>query len=298
MRLNKDFIFKHIRETKYPLWALYLVQNYRRVPLAFYNGDDFADEEKPEGKCEKSCSRLANTLDDFPAEAVLSIDLKNAKSANGSGILGPFEFVNMSKDDAETVAPAQPQQFAGFGFTQPPNGWISAEVLQAKLDEMRAENERKINELIFKQRERDFEERMQRERKELEELRKELKDEKKKYDSGTGKVAQCLAGAGKIMLGQLFPGLGIDTAEAAQELAGAQAQQQLPQNTQAAAAQAQTVPTDNKYKAVERLAEFLYTSPGVTEQQVISLSEGIKEQLAKGTHDPGTKEKEADNGKL
>lgn len=289
MRLNKDFIFKHIRETKYPLWALYLVQNYRRVPLAFYNGDDFADDEKAEGKCEKSCIRLANTLQDFPPEAVLSIDLKNAKSANGSGILGPFEFVNMSKEDAETTSTPQ-QQFAGFGFANPPAGWVSEQVLQAKLDELRAENKREINELIFKQRVTDFEERVARERKELDELRRELRDEKKKYDSGTGKVAQCLAGAGKIMLGQLFPGLGIDTAEAAQELAGAQ--QQLPQNTQAPTAKQ---PRDKKYLAIERLAEMLYTSPYVTEERIASLSDGIKTELAKNaTHDP-TK-KEVDNG--
>lgn len=293
MRLNKDFIFKHIRETKYPLWALYLVQNYRRVPLAFYNGDDFADDEKAEGKCEKSCIRLANTLQDFPPEAVLSIDLKNAKSANGSGILGPFEFVNMSKEDTETASTPQ-QQFAGFGFANPPAGWVSEQVLQAKLDELRAENKREINELIFKQRVKDFEERVARERKELDELRRELRDEKKKYDSGTGKVAQSLAGAAKIVLGQMFPGLGIDATEGAAELAGAQ--QQLPDCNQMAAPATPTTQRDGKYLAIEKLANMLYTSPDVTEEQIASLSAGIKTELAKtATHDPG-QTKEVDNG--
>lgn len=279
MRLNKDFIFKHIKDTKYPLWALYLVQNYRRVPLAFYNGDDFTDDEKTEGKTEKSCIRLASTLQDFPADAVLSIDLKNAKTANGSGILGPFEFVNMSKEDADNQQPQQAQQFAGFGFAQPPAGWVSEQVLNAKLDEMRAENERKINELIFKQRERDFEERMARERKELDELRRELKDEKKKYDSGTGKVAQSLAGAAKIVLGEMFPGLGIDKSEAAAQLAGAQ-QGELPEAQPTAQPQA-TATHDPKYKAIEHLAEMLYKSDKVTEAQVEKLTKGIEAELTK-----------------
>lgn len=279
MRLNKDFIFKHIKDTKYPLWALYIVQNYRRIPLAFYNGDDFTDDDKIEGKTEKSCIRLASTLSDFPADAVLSIDLKNAKTANGSGILGPFEFVNMSKDDEQAQPSTPAAQFAGFGFTQPPAGWVSEQVLNAKLDELRAENERKINELIFKQREKDFEERMARERKELEELRKELKDEKKKYDSGTGKVAQTLAGAAKIVIGEMFPGLGIDKAEAAEQLAGAQ-QGELPEHTEAPA-QHPAPQINGKYAAIEHLAEMLYKNPDITEEQIKSLCEGVKSQMQK-----------------
>lgn len=286
MRLNKDFIFKHIKDTKYPLWALYLVQNYRRVPLAFYNGDDFTDDEKTEGKTEKSCIRLASTLQDFPADAVLSIDLKNAKTANGSGILGPFEFVNMSKDDADNQQPQAPQ-FAGFGFAQPPAGWVSEQVLNAKLDEMRAENERKINELIFKQREHDFEKRMARERKELYELRRELRDEKKKYDSNTGKVAQTLAGAAKIVIGDIFPGLGIDKTEAAAQLAGAN-QPELPETAQPAQP-SPSATTDPKYKAIEQLAEMLYKSENVTEEQVANLTKGIEAELAK-QHEPEKKE--------
>lgn len=282
MRLTKDFIFKHIKDTKYPLWALFIVQNYRRIPLAFYNGDDFTDDDKIEGKCEKSCIRLASTLQDFPADAVLSIDLKNAKTANGSGILGPFEFSNMCKEDADNQNQQPAAQFAGFGFPQAPAGWVSEQVLNAKLDEMRAENERKINELIFKQREKDFEERMARERRELDELRRELRDEKKKYDSGTGKVAQSLAGAAKIVLGEMFPGLGIDKTEAAAQLAGAN-QGELPEHAdEPTAPEAQkATPRSGKYAAIESLAEMLYKAPDVTEEQIKSLSEGIKAELNK-----------------
>lgn len=273
MRLTKDFIFKHIRDTKFPVWGLYLVQSYKRVPLAFYNGDDFADNDTPEAKAEKSCDRLSSTLQDFPAEAVLSIDLKTSKNANGSGILGPFEFINVDKDTAAEV-PQTPSPFAGFGnFAQPPQGWISEQVLNAKLDELRTENERRINELIFKQREKDFEDRMARERKELDELRRELKDEKKKYENGTGKVASTLAGAAKIVIGDLFPGLAnFDNAETVAQLSGTQPQSQ---------SQLQPLPEshDEKYKAIEQLAEMLYKDSNITTEQVSRLIEGVKVQI-------------------
>lgn len=273
MRLTKDFIFKHIRDTKFPIWGLYLVQSYKRVPLAFYNGDDFAENDTPEAKAEKSCERLASTLQDFPAEAVLSIDIKTCKNANGSGILGPFEFVNVDKDSAPEI-PQTPSAFAGFGnFAQPPQGWVSEQVLNAKLDELRNENKRQINELIFKQREKDFEDRMQRERKELDELRRELRDEKRKYENGTGKVASTLAGAAKIVLGDMFPGLAnFDNAETVAQLSGTQPQLQpapAPEPPQ----------HDAKYQAIEQLAEMLYKDSAVTTEQVASLIEGIKIQL-------------------
>lgn len=277
MRLNKDFIFKRIRETKYPLWALYLLQNYRRIPVAFYNGDDFADEEKPEGKAEKSIVRLASMLEDFPADAVLSIDLKNAKTANGSGILGPFEFVNVSKEEQEAGAPSSSAPFGGFGFAQPPSGWVSEHVLNAKLDELRNENEKRINELLFKQREKDFEDRVQRERRELEEMRRELKDEKKKYENYTGAAASTLAGAAKMVIGELFPQLGINKDAAAAQLAGA-SNTSLPEHEENNEEQ-----RDGKYNAIEHLAEILYKSDKITEEQVQSLSAQIEREISKKT---------------
>lgn len=263
MTLNKDFIFKHIRETKYPLWALYILQNYRRVPIMFYAGDDFKDDETIDGKIEKSINRLANALNDFPADAVLSIELKNAKTANGSGIIGPFEFRNVTKEQAENTEPAQP---SGFGFINPPAGWVSEQYLNGKLEELKAENKRELGELMLQQRTKEFEERMEREKKELAELRKELNDEKKKYDSNTGAAAETLAGAAKIIIGQLFPGLGIAQPQAAQ-LAGAQPNE-LPEAAQ---------PTnDPKYKAVEDFAQFLYNHPGITPERLAELKKEVQ----------------------
>ena len=292
MRLTKDFIFKHIRETKFPIWGLFLVQSYKRVPLAFYNGDDFVENDTAEAKAEKSCERLTTTLQDFPPEAVLSIDLKSSVKANGSGILGPFEFVNLDKNDTPDNTPIQ-QSFAGFGnFGQPPQGWVSEQVLNAKLDELRTENERRINELIFKQREKDFEDRVARERKELEDLRRELRDEKKKYEDNTGKVASTLAGAAKIVLGDMFPGLvNFNNAETVAQLSGTQPQARELQ-------QAPEPQHDEKYKAIEQLAEMLYNDSTVTSEQVASLTEGIKRQVLKQnqTHDNNEIEKEANDG--
>lgn len=263
MTLNKDFIFKHIRETKYPLWALYVLQNYRRVPVMFYGGDDFKDDETIDGKIEKSINRLANALNDFPPEAVLCIELKNSKTANGSGVIGPFDFKNVSKEQAENE-PAQP---SGFGFINPPAGWVSEQYLNGKLEELKAENKRELGELILQQRTREFEERMEREKKELADLRKELNDEKKKYESNTGAAAETLAGAAKIIIGQLFPNLGIGPAQAPAQLEGTN-DNQLPEATQPTA--------DPKYKAVEEFAQFLYNYPGITLERLTQLKEEVQ----------------------
>lgn len=261
MKLYKDFIFKHIKDTKYPLWALYLVQNYRRVPLAFYNGDDFVEDEKIEGKTEKACIRLASTLQDFPADAVLSIDLKNAKTANGSGILGPFEFVNVSKEDAQINA-MPGSNFANvpglIGLPAAPAGYVSEETLNGKLEALRVENEKRINDIIFKQREKDFEEKMERERQELKDLRKELNDEKKKYESNTGAAAETLIFALKKIAAEFFPQLKQQAAPAA-----------ALQGVNTPKEQAPTVdPTDGKYKAVEELATRLYDNPNIKESDI------------------------------
>lgn len=263
MKLTKDYIFRHIKETKFPLWSLYVVQNYKRVPLMHYNGDDFSDGDDITVKIEKSLQRLSSVLSDFPAEAVLSIDLKNSKTANGSGILGPVEFYNVDKEIN------QPQNFNGFsGFVNPPQGWVSESVLNGKLEELRVENTKQINDLLFKQREKDFEEKVRRERQELAELRKELNDEKKKYESNTGAAAETLVFAVKKILAELFPGFMPGTAKP-QQLGEVAVSSQLTEQQ-----------TDAKYKAVEKLANFLYDNDKITEAQIDNLTKSISANLA------------------
>lgn len=257
MKLTKDYIAEHIKRTRFYFWTLYALQNYKRVHIMSYNADDITESDSDEEKAQKAINRLFAVLQDFPKDAVLSIELKSSKNANGNGIIGGIEFINKTKEETEE----QTQIFNGFGgFVNPPAGWVSESVLNGKLDELRAENTRQINELIFKQREKDFNDKMHRERAELEELRRELKDEKKKYESNTGAAAETLVFAIKKILGELFPGLKMlktSPETTPPQLAGVKEPEPEPSNP--------------KYKAVEKLAGILYDNPKVTAEQVENL---------------------------
>lgn len=275
MKLTKDYIAEHIKRTKFYFWTLYALQNYKRVHIMSYNADDITESDSDEEKAQKAINRLFAVLQDFPKDAVLSIELKSSKNANGNGIIGGIEFVNKTKEETEE----QPQNFNGFGgFVNPPAGWVSESVLNGKLDELRAENTRQINEIMFKQREKDFAEKMHRERAELEEMRRELKDEKKKYESNTGAAAETLVFAIKKILGELFPGLKMLKAL-------------TPETTppQLAGIKEEPAPTDPKYKAVEKLAGILYENQKITAEQVENLINTM--QTKPQTAEPG---KEAD----
>ena len=279
MKLTKDYIFKHIRETKFPLWSLYIVQNYKRIPLMHYNGDDFCDDDKIDTKIEKSLQRLSSVLSsDFPVEAVLSIELKTSKTANGSGVIGPVEFCNVTKEESENAVSAQ-QNFNGFGFAQPPAGWVSESVLNGKLEELKVENTRQINELLFKQRERDFNEKMNREQAELAALKKELADEKKKYESNTGAAAETLVFAIKKILGELFPNLKLSNAaaESAKNISMTAGQLSGPETPK------QSQPMTGKEKAVSSLADFLFENPNINEKDVNVIMTEIKKTLERKT---------------
>lgn len=262
MKLTRDYIINHIRETKYPLWALFSLQNYKRCPIMYYNGDDFGENENADSKAEKSTARLNAVLSSLPPGVLLSIDLKSAKYANGSNntTLGPFEFINADKEEIQSQQPPV-QGFGGFGFVQPPPGWVSEETLAGKLEAIQAANERKINEILFKQKEDNFREQCRRERRELEEMRKELKDEKKKYESTTGAAAETLVFAVKKILAELFPNLPF--AQGAQsQLSGAAQTDSEP-------------PSDPKYRAVESLATSLYENPNLTEKDIVDITATI-----------------------
>lgn len=272
MRFNRDYILKHIKETKFPIWNLYLIQNYNRVPIMYYNGDDFADSDSQEAKLEKSVKRLNSVLCEMPAGAVLSIDLKTAKNAGGQGVIGPIEFFNRTADESE-VSNTSSANFSGFGVLNPPAGWVHESTLNGKLEELRAENERRINEIMFKQREHDFKEQMQREREELKELRKELNEEKKKYDSNVGMAAETLGFAFKRILGEIFPQLPFNGS--------------APQQQQAQLAGADEPDDDDaeeatpKYIAVEKLAKLIYENPLVTDREVDKFRETLQAEFDK-----------------
>lgn len=265
--LTRDYIENHIRQTKYPCWALFIVQNYKRTPLYFYNGEDFEEGDTADGKAEKAVNRLKSILHDYTTDARLSIDLKSSKGANGTqGTIGPLEFTNRDKGDELATPPAPQQGFGGFGgFIQPPAGWVSEETLNGKLEAIKAENEQRVNEILFKHKEDAFKEQCRRERRELEEMRKELQDERKKYESNTGVAAEALTLAIKKILGEVFP-----------QLPFAQAAPATPPQLSGATAQEQ--PNDAKYNAVEGLANALYSDPNLTEKDINEIAEAISQR--------------------
>lgn len=244
MKLTKNAILEHIKNTGYPYWTLCIVQNYRRVHLVTYIGDDIDDKDPKEAKVEKSTARLLSTLDNFPADTLFSIELKNVKNgANGAGIIGPLEFINNNgeADGGETLGniPAQ------FG-TVPP-GFVSEQYLNGKIEEIKAENQKQLNDLMFKFREEQFNDRVKRKEQELADLEKELKDERKKYESNVGMAAETLRSALTGIIGEFVPALKKQPAQ----LAGTE--QEQPTGGEAPT-------TDPKYKAVEQLANELYNN--------------------------------------
>lgn len=266
MKLTKDYIINHIRETKYNCWSLFVMQNYKRVPIMHYNGDDFTAEDDASAKAEKAVARLDGALQSIPPDTLLCIELRSSKGANGSqGTLGPFEFYNYNKDDAPNQQPQQ-QQFNGLGFVNPPPGWVSEETLNAKLEGLEIKNTQRINEILLKQREKDFEERRNREYRELAELRKELNDEKKKYESNTGAAAETLVFAIKKILGELFPALPFGKAAA------------QPQPPAQLAGADDSRPADPKYSAVENLANAMYLDKNLTENDVNEIALAIRQR--------------------
>lgn len=266
MKLTRDYILKHIKETNFPLWALYVVQNYKRIPIMFFSGDNFTDSDTPESKAQKAIERLQNALQDLPGDAVLCIELKSSRTANQGGILGPFEFVNHDKgDEPAPTFNGMAAQFPGLvGLPQAPAGYVSEETLNSKLEAVRVENQRQINDLIYQQRTKDFEEKMQRERAELKELRKELNDEKKKYESNTGAAAETIVFAIKKIIAEFFPAL--------------KATGQATTAPQLGEAGTAAEPADPKYKAVEELATQLYENPNIKESDIRRMLAGMNQQ--------------------
>lgn len=276
MKLTKDYIINHMRQTQYPCWSLFVMQNYKRVPIMHYNGDDWQSDDDAAAKAEKAIARLNGALQSgIPSDALLCIELRSSKGANGSqGTLGPFEFFNRDKEDGEPLTPPataqQPATFAGFGYAPPP-GYVSEEFLNGRLELLERKNEQKIEALIQKQKEKDFKDWAARERAEIADLKKELKEEKRKYESNTGAAAETLVFALKKLLAEVFPNSPVVGA-----LAGTPQQPQTEAASVMGDDEAEATP---KFKAVEGLANMLYEDSRVTEADVAKIQDLIKTQL-------------------
>ena len=237
---SKNFIFERIKDSKYPFWSLYLNQGFQnRSNVQQFFGGNFDENDSDETKIEKSIKALQNTLSTFDDSAVFIIELKNAKTANGSGIIGPFQFQNAEtvKKDSEQAAPglgAIPAGYVPESMLKGIEDKINAE-FNAKLERYKAESERREREAEFKRRE-----------EQLAEREKELKEQEKSYNSSVAKTADIFITIGQKLAAHFFPAA--DDSVAAQMVIP---QQQLgqPQTPQL---------NDEKMQAVDELSEFMY----------------------------------------
>lgn len=237
---SKNFIFERIKDSKYPFWSLYLNQGFQnRSNVQQFFGGNFAEDDSDETKIEKSIKALQNTLSTFDDSAVFIIELKNAKTANGNGIIGPFQFQNAEtvKKDSEQAAPglgAIPAGYVPESMLKGIEDKINAE-FNAKLERYKAESERREREAEFKRRE-----------EQLAEREKELKEQEKSYNSSVAKTADIFITIGQKLAAHFFPAT--DDGAAAQMVVQ---QQQLgqPQTPQL---------NDEKMQAVDELSEYMY----------------------------------------
>ena len=256
---KKDFIVERIKDTGFPFWSLGLVSGFKNIANVMqYWGADFEDEDSKETQIEKSINRLLTTLSTFPADSEFQIDLKVSKQANGSGIVGPFLFVNNNDVKESETEKKQQIQLGAI-----PAGYVPESALKGLEDKLtsdfdlrferyKAEVEREKREEQFKRREESLIER-----------EKELKELEKAYNSSVAKTADIFIEIGKKIASHFFPqggGTAVNNIAApGPALAG-------PSED---AAQA-----DEKEKAVNELAEFVYNN--FDKDNIIKLLENFK----------------------
>lgn len=261
--LSFEQIANHINRTGYPCWMLSVVRNFQKNAIMNYWGEDFAENDTQEQRCEKSIKHLQSLIADFPQDTVFTIELKsNPKSAT---VYGPFSF---SLNEPAQPQP-QPQQPAFNGFGAPPPGFVSEAYLNGKLAEERAESKKQLQEALFEMRERELKERYDRKAQELADKERELKDEEKKYNSGTGQAADALYLAiKKIIMG--FMPTGASAAQPQPETLGAPTAQPQP---------AEEITNPEKAAAVNKLANLLYENPKLDVKNIELLTQTINDKL-------------------
>lgn len=241
---TKDFIIKRIQDSGFPCWNLSITTGFRNnVNVQSYFGADWNDDDNEATKIEKSITRLENTLSTFPADTVFVIDIRAARNANGTSIIGPFQFTT-----AEQPAPEQPQQQTQqLGLI--PSGYVPESMLkgleeqltknfEAKFDALKAEHQQQ-------QREIEFNNRLER----LQEREQEVKELEKAYKSDVAKGADVVVEiVKKIGAYFLMPkGAAHDAQIISQQQLGAMQQQQPQQQ-------------DPKETKVDEICTLLYNN--------------------------------------
>lgn len=248
---TKQLIFDRIADSNYVFWTLYLCNGYKNQShVLTYYGVDFDATDTPETMIEKSIAKLDNVVSSFPPDAVFSIELKNSKSANGNGIIGPFQFSNMPP--AENP-PQTPQNLSGAPLplpylTKETLDGITAQLEQnfnARLENYKAESLLREKDNELKRRERELDERIN-----------EVNDLKKAYESGVAKSADILFAAGKKLIMAFIPALVPAETAAAPVLGDTPPETAAPEN-------------DPKAVAVDDLANYVYNNFSVNDIQQI-----------------------------
>ena len=243
---TKEQIFERITDSGYPFWTLYLVSGFRNQShIMTYWGNDFNEIESEETKINKSIAKLDSVINSCPPDSMFSIEIKNAKTANGIGILGPFQFTNNA---AQTPAP-QNNGLSGFAPMQFDN--TTLEGLKKNIqDTFDLKLEHFKNETYLREREQE----LKRREKDLEEQLKECKELKKGYESGVARTADVLLLAGTKLVKILFPQI-ISGAESA--ALGNAPEQHEPQQQPTQQPEPEPEP-DPKSDVVNDVAEFMY----------------------------------------
>ena len=244
---TKQLIFDRIADSGYTFWTLYLQNGFKsQSHILSYYGVDFDGNDTPENMIDKSIAKLDAVVSSFPPDAVFSIELKNSKSANGSGIIGPFQFSN-------TTAADNAQNLSGAPVL---NTYLTKETLDGITAQMEQNFNRQIEQLKAESLLRERENELKRKQDELAAKFQEVADLKKSYDSSVAKSADVLFQAGKKLIMAFVPAL-IPAESPAVALSG----------TQQTAPVESAPEKDDKADAVDDLAAYLYDNFTITDIQ-------------------------------
>ena len=248
MLLTKEIVYERIKDSGYPFWTLYLQQGFKNTShLMTYTGNDFEENDSDETKLQKSIARLDNIVNSI-ADATFVIEIKNSKTANGNGIIGPLQFSNsVKKEEVTPVLSGVPA--------------ISESYLKGIEDRISREFNQKFETWKAEEKQKQYEKELEKREEELKEKEKELDDLKKGYESGVAKTADILLEAGKRIAMYFVPDLQ-KTATPEIQLSG-NTQQSDNEQFQ-----------DEKATVINEFAEYLYN--GYSKDQIKELFNNIK----------------------
>lgn len=257
---TKDFIIKRIQDSGFPCWNLSITTGFRNnVNVQSYFGADWNDDDNEATKIEKSITRLENTLSTFPADTVFVIDIRAARNANGTSIIGPFQFTTAEQPAAEQTQ--QQQQTQQLGLI--PSGYVPESMLKGLEEQLTNNFQRQFDALKAEhqqqQREIEFNNRLER----LEEREKEVKELEKSYKSDVAKGADVVVEIVKKIGAYFLMPKGEAQQIISQQQLGAMQQPQQPQQ-------------DPKETKVDEICTMLYNNYSIEE-----LNE-IQKQLQNG----------------